>query len=465
MAALEVFAAYDHAPLAALPLLTQEEVQRALSRAHAIYSDRSRWLSPETRIFVLNRLAELVFERRHDLALVAAREGGKPLKDSLIEIDRAATGIIAAKEGISRLTGREIPMGLGPSSQGRWAVTYREPRGVVLAISAFNHPFNLLVHQAVTAFSAGCPVLIKPARATPLSAVSLVKLLHEAGAPEDYVGLLLIDSEQAEKLVSDSRVAFLNFIGSAKVGWKLRSKLADGATCVLEHGGVAPVIVDETADLDDAVPLLIKGGYYHAGQVCVSVQRIYAHESIVSDLASRMKTAASELIVGDPSLPETDVGPLIDESEVTRIGEWVKEATDGGATLVFGGQALGRTTYAPTLLLNPPESARVSTQEVFGPVVCLYSYTDLDDAIRRANLPDAYFQAAYFTSRLDRALSVGRRLHGTAVMINDHTAFRVDWMPFGGHRSSGAGMGGIENAMHDMTIERMLVFRTKEPIS
>jgi acyl-CoA reductase-like NAD-dependent aldehyde dehydrogenase len=239
----------------------------------------------------------------------------------------------------------------------------------------------------------------------------------------------------------------------------LRSHLSPGATCVLEHGGVAPVIVDETADIEDALPLLAKGAFYHAGQVCVSVQRVYVHDSLFDQVASGLAQAAESMKVGDPALAATEVGPLIRPGEVARVHEWVEAAVSSGARLVTGGRALGPTTYAPTVLADPPDDARVSTEEIFGPVVRVFRYSDIEDALRRANLPGAYFQASLFTNRLDRALDVGRRLHGTSVMVNDHTAFRVDWMPFGGHRDSGAGIGGIEHAMRDMTLERMIVFR------
>jgi len=461
MAQLNVIAAYDQSLLAQLETVDKKEALERLARAHDAYDDRSRWLPAEERIATLTRLSQLIFEQRDSLAMQAAREGGKPLTDSLVEIDRAQSGVIAAKEAIPRLTGREIPMNLNAASRGRIAYTYREPRGVVLAVSAFNHPFNLLIHQAVTAFAAGCPVLVKPSHKTPLSAISLVELMHEAGAPKDFVQLLLCDSETTEALVSDPRVAFLNFIGSSKVGFMLRSKLSSGATCVLEHGGVAPVIVDETADLDDAIPLLTKASFYHAGQVCVSVQRIFAHESIAREVADRLAKAAEKLQVGDPTQAETEVGPLIRPEEVTRVHAWVTEAQVRAARVLSGARPLSETTYAPTVLLDPADDARVSTTEIFGPVVSVYPYKDVNDAIRRANLPNMYFQAALFTNRLDRALDVSRRLHGTAVMVNDHTAFRVDWMPFGGHRESGMGTGGIENAMHDATIERMVVFRQK----
>lgn len=459
MSSLEVRAAYDESLLATLEMQDQASAERALQRAHDLYTKRTDWLSPQRRIEVLDRLAKLIAERERELAVQAAREGGKPFKDSLAEIRRAINGVQTAKETIPRLVGREIPMNLNEASSGRWANTYREPRGVVLALSAFNHPFNLLIHQVVTAFAAGCPVVVKPAAATPLSAISLVDLMKKAGAPDGWVQLIIVENEVTQKLVGDCRVAFMNFIGSSKIGWMLRSKLAPGATCVMEHGGVAPVIIDDTADLDDAAPLLCKGGFYHAGQVCVSVQRVYVHEAIVGRLCEKLKAAAEELTVGDPTDDSTDVGPLIRPGEVTRVEAWVKEAIERGGKLLLGGKPLGPTTFEPTILFNPPDDAKVSTEEIFGPVVCVYSYSDIDDAVRRANLEGAYFQASLFTNRLDVALDVGKRLHGTSVMVNDHTAFRVDWMPFGGHRDSGAGIGGIENTMLDLTIERMIVFR------
>lgn len=459
MEKVRVEAAYDRSLLKEYDYHTEEQALQAFARGHQAYEDRSSWLSPAERIGILNRLASAIDERRGELALQAAREGGKPLKDSLVELKRAATGVRVAAEEVGRLTGREIPMNIDDRSEGRWAVTYFEPRGLVFAISAFNHPFNLLIHQVVTAIAAGCPVVVKPASATPMSCESLVKMIHEAGLEERWCQMIQTTNEVTQRLVAYPRLAFLSFIGSSKVGWMLRSELANGAACALEHGGVAPVIIDETADLDDAVPLLTKSSFYHAGQVCVSTQRIYVHSSRADELAERLVAAAQALEVGDPTREDTEVGPLIRPGEVARVHEWLSEAKEKGGKILCGGQKLGETTYAPTVILDPPDDVRVSREELFGPAVCVYSYDDIDDAISRCNLQDAYFQAALFTNRLDRALDVGRRLHGMAVMINDHTAFRVDWMPFGGQRDSGLNLGGIGHSMRDMSVERMIVFR------
>jgi acyl-CoA reductase-like NAD-dependent aldehyde dehydrogenase len=263
----------------------------------------------------------------------------------------------------------------------------------------------------------------------------------------------------AEQLVTDPRINFFSFIGSAAVGWRLRSRLAPGVRCALEHGGVAPVIVDESASLDQVVPPLLKGGFYHAGQVCVSVQRVFARENVARELAQRLAEGARRLVVGPATSPDTEVGPLIFPSEVERVHEWVTEAVAGGAEILCGGNRIGDTLYQPTVLLDPPADCRVSTEEVFGPVICVYSCRDRQDAIQRANSLDVAFQAAVFTNDLNTALDTIRRLDAATVMVNDHTAFRVDWMPFGGRRVSGYGIGGIGYTMHDMIQPKMAVIK------
>ena len=223
---------------------------------------------------------------------------------------------------------------------------------------------------------------------------------------------------------------------------------------------MAPVIVERTADIDDAIPLLVKGGFYHAGQVCVSVQRIFVDESIADEFNAKFVEQAGKLKVGDPLDESTEVGPLIVPKEVDRVHEWVEEAVARGGKLLCGGKKISQTCYEPTVVLDPPDDVRLSREEVFGPVVAIYRYSDRDDAIRRANDPDVFFQASVFTRDLEFALDASRRLDGMTVMVNDHTAFRVDWMPFGGHRQSGLGLGGIGHSMRDMTLERMVVFRS-----
>jgi acyl-CoA reductase-like NAD-dependent aldehyde dehydrogenase len=354
-------------------------------------------------------------------------------------------------------------MGVTASSANRIAVTRSEPIGVVLALSAFNHPLNLIVHQVGPAIAAGCPVIVKPARDTALSCLRFVRILREAGLPDEWCqAVVTTGHDVAEILVTDSRLAFFSFIGSAGVGWALRSRLAPGVRCALEHGGVAPVIVAADANLDEAVPLLLKGGFYHAGQVCVSVQRIFADRRVAEELGRRLAAGADKLVVGDPRDERTEVGPLIRPKEVDRVDDWVQEAVKGGAKLLGGGKRLDHNCYAPTVLYETPEDATISKKEVFGPVVSIYPYTDVADAIAQANGLEYAFQAAVFTREIDFAMRCFRELDGSAIMVNDHTAFRVDWMPFAGLRQSGFGVGGIGHTFHDMQIEKMLVIRSPQ---
>jgi acyl-CoA reductase-like NAD-dependent aldehyde dehydrogenase len=459
----EIRAPWDGTVLATVEQADAAVCEQALATAHRLFRDRDGWLSADRRIEILRRTADIMAQRRQTLAVEAAREGGKPLVDSLVEADRAVDSIRLSVEYLRTQHGKQVPMGLTPATAGRWAFTVHEPIGPVLAFSAFNHPLNLIAHQVGPALAAGCPTIVKPAKATPLSCFRLVGIMREAGLPDEWCQpLVTTDQELAQTMVADPRVGFLSFIGSGTVGWMLRSRLAAGARCALEHGGAAPVIVAADADLDHALPLLLKGGFYHAGQVCVSVQRVLADRSIAQQLAQRLAKLAGQLRVGDPTSPDTDVGPLIRTSEVSRVGQWVDEAVKGGAAALCGGRAIGTTCYAPTVLLDPPADSRAMTHEVFGPVVCVAGVDGLDEAIARSNSLPYVFQAAVFTRDLDTALRSCRRLDASAVMVNDHTAFRADWMPFAGLRESGFGVGGIPYTMHEMQIEKMIVVRSKE---
>jgi acyl-CoA reductase-like NAD-dependent aldehyde dehydrogenase len=357
-------------------------------------------------------------------------------------------------------------MGVNTASAHRLAYTTHEPIGVVVAVSAFNHPLNLIVHQVAPAVATGCPVIVKPAHDTPRSCMRFVNMLYEAGLPQGWCqALVTLDLAVAEKLVTDPRIGFFSFIGSARVGWMLRNKLAPGVRCALEHGGVAPVIIGADADIDAAVPALAKGGLYHAGQVCVSVQRIFVHESIVETVAAQIATVGAAMRIGDPLELDTEIGPLIRTSEIDRIDTWVQAAIDDGASCLSGAKRIGESCYAATILLDPSANSLVSQQEIFGPVICIYRYDDVDEAIRQANALPFVFQAAVWTKDLEFALRTSQHLNAAAVMVNDHTAFRVDWMPFAGLRQSGYGVGGIPSTMHDMQVEKMTVIHSKNLLS
>ena len=422
---ITVNAPYDGSAIATVDTADGSAVETALANAHALFRDRDKWISVSRRIEILEGVIDIIAADPDNFAIEAAREGGKPLIDSQVEVARTIDSLKLCIETLRTESGSTIPMGINPASVNRLAVTRHEPIGVVVAVSAFNHPLNLIAHQIGPAIAAGCPVLITD-------------------------------------LVTDPRVAVFSFIGSADVGWRLRAQLSPGTRAALEHGGAAPVILAPDADMKVTLPAILKGGFYHAGQVCVSVQRVFAHQSIARDFAERLAEEAGKLVVGDPTDAATEVGPLIRPREVVRVDNWVGEARDSGGDVLCGGDPVSETCYAPTVIYDPSGDAQVSCQEIFGPVVCVYPYSDIDGAITKANSLDYAFQASVFTQDMDTAMRAYARLDATAVMVNDHTAFRVDWMPFAGLRQSGLGVGGIPHTMHEMQIEKMLVIKSAE---
>ncbi|RPH21595.1 aldehyde dehydrogenase family protein [Buttiauxella warmboldiae] len=455
---LKVYQAFDHEVIAEISTDDANALECKLNIAARAFADRDGWLPAHSRMAILRRVSELLSENRDRFAVMIAREGGKPLTDAINEVTRGIDGLINAADKLRHFGGSEIPMGLTAASMNRWAFTTKEPIGVVAAISAFNHPLNLIIHQIAPAVAVGCPVIIKPATTTPISCIEIVKLFWEAGLDKRWCQTFITeDSALAERLATDHRIAFMSFIGSAKVGWYLKSKLPPGTRCALEHGGAAPVIIDRSANIDAIVGTIVKGGYYHAGQVCVSVQRLYVHNDILSNFTDALAATVANLRVGDPTLKETEVGPLILPREADRVSSWIREATDAGAKQ-FGGGRLSETTLMPSVLLEPPVDAKVSRLEVFGPLTCVYGYGDVDEAIRIANSLPYAFQASVFTSDIAIALKAAQHLDAAAVLVNDHTAFRTDWMPFAGRRQSGYGVGGIPWTMEDMANNKMVVF-------
>ena len=460
MSTIEVTSQFDGKVVGTVKFNTYEEVEAAIDLAHKTFLDTANWLPRYKRVEILENVMKIMSSQVEELTILCASEGGKPYIDSKVEIQRAINGIKIAIEHLSVYEGKEIAMGHTISSANRMAYTFKEPIGVVAAISAFNHPFNLAVHQVIPALAVGCPVIIRPATQTPMSAIRLIEILEEAGLPKGWAQAVVCDRKGGELLATSPKTNFLTFIGSGPVGWYLNSKVSQGTRVALEHGGVAPVIVEKDADIAELIPSIGKGGFYHAGQVCVSVQRVYVQEEICDEVATKLAEYASKLVVGDQLDPKTEVGPLINHDEVNRVEEWVNDAVAKGAKILVGGKRIGNSCFEPTVILNASDDAIVSNKEVFGPVVCIYSYKTLDEAIAKANSLEVSFQAAVFTKNIDTALKAVKRLNATAVMVNDHTAFRVDWMPFGGARVSGLGMGGIPHSMEEMSNEKMMVIKS-----
>ena len=352
-------------------------------------------------------------------------------------------------------------MDISDSSKDKLSITKEFPVGVVLALSAFNHPLNLIVHQVGPAIAAGCPVIVKPSIDTPCSCFEFIKILYESGLPMEFCQMINVQNHNITELfIRNEAISFFSFIGSANLGWKLKSLLPPGARCSLEHGGVAPVIIDKDINIENIAPLIVKGGFYHAGQVCVSIQNIFIHNEVINKFVEILEDKVKNLVVGDPTNENTDVGPLIRPSEVTRIESLVQDAIKSGAHKICGAEALSDTTYACTLLKEPKYDSKIVLEEIFGPVVNLFGFSDFDDVIQRANHDKFGFQSSVFTNDLQKALYCYEKLKAKTVLINEQTSFRVDWMPFGGIKHSGEGEGGIEYSYMDMVYNKLLIIDT-----
>ena len=453
----DVTSPYSEEVLAQVEQADSAAIESGISLAAETFEKVMKKMPPYRRAEILENLASQMKVRHEELSLIIAREGGKPLTDARIEVSRAINTVKLSAHEAVQLDGEQQAMGTTAGNENKLSFTIREPIGVVSSISAFNHPVNLIAHQVAPPIAAGNTVLLKPSGDTPISALKMGEMLTNAGLPDGVLTILPCDRSVAEKLAVDERVNYLSFIGSARVGWHLRRSVADGTRVGLEHGGNAPAIIEPDANLEAAAKMCLKGGYYHAGQVCVSVQRLYLHRSIFERFVEMFKPMVESLVVGDPTSPETDVGPLIRPREVERVSRWVQHAVEGGAEVITGGQTLDHNCYAPTLLTNARPGMDVVDKEIFGPVICLFSYDDLDQVIDAANAGPYGFQAAIFTKDIATAFHAARELDFTAVMINDSTAFRVDWMPFGGRYESGLGMGGVKYAIHEMTHPKLIV--------
>jgi acyl-CoA reductase-like NAD-dependent aldehyde dehydrogenase len=449
---------YDLSKIETLTYNTEKEIEASLQTAFDLWKQK-KLLPKIERIQILERLSQKIKSNVKSIAMLATSEGGKALKDSIIEIERAALGVDHAIAVLKTSHGEMIPMGGNASSQNKLAFTVAEPVGPVLAISAFNHPFNLIVHQVVPAVAVGAPILIRPASTTPLSCRLLLNMLYEAGLPKEYAKMILCSRENAEKLVSDSRLRFFSFIGSSKVGWHLKQKLQPYVHATMEHGGVAPAVVWKDADIDAILPGLVKASYYHAGQVCVSLQKLIVHEDVYTNLKEKFVAAASKLKVGNPALESTDYGPLISVDEKKRVLEWLQEVK---GNIILGGSETTDNCISPTVVENPDRNAKVSTKEIFAPMVALYKCKNKEEALSIANSQELSFQSSIYTRDMDTALAFIKAFDCKTALINENPAFRVDWMPFGGTHHSGFGVGGIPYTMKDYTFDKQIIIQSKE---
>jgi acyl-CoA reductase-like NAD-dependent aldehyde dehydrogenase len=414
-------------------------------------------LTREARAGMLERIAAGLMARREELGRVIQRESGKPIAYARLEVDRAADTFRASADAARGLAGAEIPLDAARPGEGRLAFTRRFPVGPVVSITPFNFPLNLVAHKVGPAIAAGCANLVKPAEATPLSAFHLARIAHEAGVPAGGLGVVACERRVAQRLVEDDRFRFLSFTGSAAVGWRMKRD-AGRKKVTLELGGNAAAIVLPDADLDHAAARCAVGGYYQAGQSCISVQRVIVHRDVYPALRDALADRSRAIVWGDPADDATVSGPVIDAANADRITTWVDEALARGARRLAGGARSG-TMIAPTLLEGVPRDARVVAEEVFGPVIVLDVVGSLDEALHVAGATRFGLQCGLFTHDVRALLRAWEQLEVGALVHDDAPAFRVDLMPYGGVRDSGLGREGPRCAVEEMTEPRLLVLR------
>jgi aldehyde dehydrogenase (NAD+) len=451
---LEVRSPYDGSLVAEVGVPTDRDVEDAVSAAAETF-ERSRVLPAHARAEALLHISRRIAERRQEMAEAVAREGGKPVKWALVEVGRAVSTFRWAAEEARRMDGEFLRLDTEEALGSRAGLVRRFPFGPVLGITPFNFPVNLVAHKVAPALAVGAPIVVKPAGATPLGALALAELFDETDLPGGMLSVLPISSQRAEALVRDRRFKKLSFTGSGAVGWRLKG-LDPHKHVTLELGGNAGVIVHSDADLDHAAQRVAVGGYYQAGQSCISVQRVFVQSEVFDPFLARLVKQVESLKVGDPLDPSVDVGPLIDRAAAERIEQWVTEAVEQGARVVTGGQR-DDSIYQPTILVDVTPDMRVCREEVFGPVVTVEPYQTFEEAIRRVNDSPYGLQAGVFTRDLERAMLAHREIRVGGLIVNDVSAFRADQMPYGGSKESGYGREGLRYAMQEMTEPRIMV--------
>lgn len=447
---------FDGSPVGEVALATDADMDDAIASASEAF-DAMRRLPTHARVAILEGTADRLEARIEELAQLLSDESGKPIRYARGEVTRAVVTFRLASAEARCLGGEVMPIDLEARSEGRLCLFRRVPRGPVAAISPFNFPLNLIVHKLAPAIAVGTTTVLKPPPQCPLTGFELAAILEEAGLPPGALNVLHCAPATAQRMVEDDRLKILSFTGSDVVGWKLKA-LAGRKQVLLELGGNAPCVIDEGVDLDRVIEPIVVGAWANAGQVCIKIQRVLVHESLYAEFLERFVAASAVLPAGDPSDPETVVGPLIEPQHVERVLAWVKEATDAGATLHCGGTAEGQVVR-PTVLTGVPHDARVVRDEVFGPVTVVQSFARFEDAIAECNAGRFGLQAGIFTPRMDHALSAFEELDYGGVLINDIPTFRVDNFPYGGTKDSGFGREGVRFAMEEMTEPKLLVMR------
>jgi acyl-CoA reductase-like NAD-dependent aldehyde dehydrogenase len=452
---IEIRNPFNNVVVAEVHFGTKLEVEAAIAEAVRSFA-ATRHLPSWRRADVLENVSKMISTAREDFARMITLEAGKPIRAARSEVDRAIFLFKIAAEEAKRIYGEIVPLDWLPGAESREAQIRRVPRGPVVAITPFNYPLNLVAHKVAPALAAGNPIIVRPAPQTPVTALKLGKIIIEAGWPAGAISVIPTSVEDAAQLVEDDRIKFLSFTGSTKVGWSLKQR-AGLKPITLELGGNAATIVHRDAAVIYAASRVTWGGFTYSGQSCISVQRVYVHADVYSQFLDCLLSDVQNLKVGDPLAEETDIGPVINDTSAQRIELWLKEATDRGAKIITGGTRRGNL-WEPTILESVSEDSPLSCDEVFGPVICVYRYTDITDALNLANRSDYGLQAGLFTQDLRLVDQAFDQLDVGGLVVNDVSTFRMDHMPYGGVKRSGLGREGLRYAMQEMTESKLVVF-------
>jgi len=455
---VEIRSPYDGSVIAQVYQGRREHAEAAITAAVKAFGTTRR-LPAFERQRVLRRVAESLTQRREEFARTMAQESGKPIKASRTEVERSIFTFTVAAEESTRIYGEYLPLDWQQSTAGRWGIVRRFPIGPIAGITPFNFPLNLVAHKVGPAIAAGCPIILKPAPQTPLTALLLAETVQQAGWPDGGFNVLPLSNEDTGLLVTDDRLKMISFTGSAAVGWQIK-KNAGKKKVVLELGGNAGVIVHSDADLAYAADRCVAGGFGYAGQTCISVQRILVERSVFAAFVDLLLARVKKLRTGDPMEESTDLGPLIRESDAIRASDWVQEAVRGGARLLAGGRRKG-SVMEPTVLTGTRSDMKVNCQEIFAPVVTVESYDHFEDGLRQLNHSSYGLQAGIFTRDAKLMFNAYDELEVGAVIAGDVPSFRIDHMPYGGVKDSGLGREGLRYAIEDMTESKLLVMNLR----
>ena len=455
---VEIRAPYDGAVVASVFQGRREHAEAAIAAAVKAFGTTRR-LPAFERQRVLRRVSENITERKQEFSRTMAQEAGKPIKAARTEVERAIFTFHVAAEESTRIYGEYLPLDWQEFTAGRWGIVRRFPLGPIAGITPFNFPLNLVAHKVAPAIAAGCPLVLKPAPQTPLTALLLAEAVQQAGWPDGGLNVLPLSNDDAGLLVTDERIKLISFTGSAAVGWQVK-KNCGKKKVVLELGGNAGVIVHSDADLAYAADRCVAGGFSYAGQTCISVQRILVERTAFAKFTDLLLEGVKKLKIGDPLDDSTDLGPLIRESDAVRASDWIQEAVRGGARLLCGGQRRG-PVLDPTVLTGTRPEMKVNCQEIFAPVVTVEPYDDFNQALKQINHSPYGLQAGLFTRDAKLIFNAYEELEVGGLIAGDVPAFRIDHMPYGGVKDSGLGREGLRYAIEEMTEPKLLVMNLK----